>query len=224
MCSACPRAPHRTATIRGWRSVNGLSCFWKVRVFGFHVAPCPRSGSNLGTEGATLLVYWTLDFPCSIAHNITLAPWNLTYIGQENLRPQFGIIMMHLYRSYVVRSDFCCLLSCCYSPVCEMITGPNAFQTGLRLGLLISSSALRSSSEAFLEVAVIPTTDLFPTAPTPCTLMFYILLGLYFALYMLCKDWSCYSACSRHLPRTEFCHVSSVSGTRQTYGPLAMPG
>lgn len=34
-------------------------------------------------------------------------------IGHENLRPRFGILMMHFGLSYVVRYDFCCLLSCC---------------------------------------------------------------------------------------------------------------
>ena len=36
------------------------------------------------------------------------------YIGQENSRPRFGIIMTHLCSNHVVKSDFCCWLPCCY--------------------------------------------------------------------------------------------------------------
>lgn len=43
------------------------------------------------------------------------------YIGQKNLRPRFGIIMMYFGLSHVVRDDFCCLLSCCCLSIFEMI-------------------------------------------------------------------------------------------------------
>ena len=92
----------------------------KMRCFGFHGTPCPRSGSSSGTEGATLLVSLDPWFRANVAHNITWSPRDF-YIGQENSRPRFGITMMHLCRSYVVKSDFCCLLSCCCLSILETI-------------------------------------------------------------------------------------------------------
>lgn len=159
----------------------------KMRCFGFHGTPCPRSGSSCGTEGATLLVSLDPWFRANVAHNITWTPRDF-YIGQENSRPRFGITMMHLCRSYVVKSDFCCLLSCCCLSILGTINVLSALHTGLGPGLLMSSSALISPSGAYLNGAFLPAMDLLLSVPSPCIVRLLTRLGTYLAV--------CRSTCS----------------------------
>lgn len=81
----------------------------------FHGTRFLRSGSKCGTEGATLLVFTTPFLPGLVTNNRFSDRFGSSglSIGHENLRPRFGIMMMHFGLSHVVRYDFCCLLSCC---------------------------------------------------------------------------------------------------------------
>ena len=88
------------------------------------------------------------------------------YIGQENSRPRFGITMMHLCRSYVVKSDFCCLLSCCYLSILEPVNVLSALHIGPGL-LMLSPFALISPSGAYLDGAFFPTMDLLLSLCSP---------------------------------------------------------
>lgn len=106
----------------------------KVRLFGFHGTPSPRSGSNCGTEGPTLLVFCTLlSWPSHEQHRRRLL-WLLgTLHWTRELAPAVRDDSDAPVRSHVVRSDFCCLLSCCCLSMLE-ITIPRGYETGLGLG------------------------------------------------------------------------------------------
>lgn len=140
------------------------------------------------------------------------------YIGQENSRPRFGITMMHLCRSYVVKSDFCCLLSCCCLSILGTINVLSALHTGFGPGLLMSSSALVSPSGAYLNGAFLPTMDLLLSVPSPCIVLLLTRPGTYLAV---CRFTCSGGTGAARFTRMEFGRFSNVSDTHQVHGSLA---
>ena len=74
-----------------------------------------------------------------ITHNVYsgLPKYHTLILGQENSHPRFGIIMIcNLRCRHVVRSDFCCLLYCCYLSMYEIIMVRSTTNLDLSLDFL----------------------------------------------------------------------------------------